>query len=352
MKEEALRTALVKEFGPDRVKSQEVMSRHTTFRIGGPADLYFEARSVEEIQRALSLSQEFNCPHFILGLGANLLVGDRGIRGLVIRPMLSELKIVGPHQPVEETSRQVGSSGHYKSYDDNHYLKFDDLEMVEPEPDTLIRAGAGFSLPLLIMKTIELRLTGLQNFAGIPASVGGAVYNNVHGGTRLLDEFIHQVVVLDKLSRVATVNHDEMAFGYDESRVQQSGEVVLTVDFKLSHGDVAKAEWVRSEWIRRKFKVQPQTHCPGCIFKNLTVAQAQKIGAPTVAAGWVLDVGLGLKGVSVGGISVSAKHANFFVNSGQGKASEVLQLIRLCQERAKEKFGLDLKEEIQIVGEL
>ena len=341
-----------REFGPNRLRLNEPMNLHTTFRIGGPADFYFEARSIVEVQEALKLCREEASPYLVIGVGANLLVGDKGIRGLVIRPLINDMKIFGPLEPSKGNQLRVREAlGHYRSYDEDLYLKFDDLEMEEPRPDTLVRVGAGALLPQLIIWSLEQNLTGLQNFAGIPASVGGCLYNNFHGGTRLFDEFVYEVILLDRKGRPFRLSHAEMEFAYDQSRLQHTGEIVLEAILKLSHGDIERARRVRLEWLKRKLKIQPQKDCPGCIFKNLSPETSQKILAPTVAAGWVIDVGLGLKGTKIGGVKISEKHANFFVNDGTAKAVDVLELIGLVKAKAREKFGIDLVEEIQMVGE-
>lgn len=341
---------ITESLGQERIRINEPMSRHTTFRIGGPADFYFEAQIVEEVTKAVKICCDLNISYFVLGMGANLLVGDGGIRGLVIRPLMNTMEISGTYSSPESRSKG-DSTGHYKSYDEDQYLKFDDLDLVEPLPDTLVRVGAGVSLPVLISWSLEQGLTGLQNFAGIPSSVGGCLYNNIHGGTHLFDEFVHEVKLINQDGHAVSVNHSEMSFAYDQSRLQKTHEIVLEVILKLSHGDIEKARQVRLEWLRRKLKVQPQKDCPGCVFKNIFSVEAQRIGAPTVAAGWVIDQGLGLKRTQIGGVKVSEKHANFFVNTGTATARDVIQLINLVKTKSKEKFNLDLVEEIQMVGE-
>lgn len=326
------------------------MREKTYFRLGGPADFYLEARTTTELLEAVNWCRQKGVPYFLLGLGANLLVGDKGVRGLVIRLANDLVEVVGPY-PVAIEPQRPRREPHYQTYDTEHYLKFDDLEMKEPLPDTLVRAGAGVSLSYLINWTLERGLTGLQYFAGIPSSVGGCIYNNIHGGTKLFDQWVQAVVLLDKEGQVATVPHGKMEFAYDYSRVQRTGEIVLEVVLKLAHGDVNRARQVQNEWLKRKVRVQPQINCSGCIFKNLSEAEAQRIGAPVVSAGWVIDVGLGLKGNKIGGVEISPKHANFFVNDGTGKATDVLALIALVKEKAKDKFNLELQEEIQMVGE-
>lgn len=348
--DEQLQKLLMTRLGKDRVKFNELMSAHTNFRIGGPADAFYEARTVEEVREALKVSKDLKIPYFILGIGANILVGERGIRGLVIRMSNNYMEVVGPLTGGTKKLPQSEQT-HYQSFDTTNYLKFDDLDMVEGEADTLVKSGAGVSLPVLVSWTLSQGLTGLQSFSGIPSSVGGAVYNNIHGGTKLIDQFINKIVLLDMAGNLKEVAHNDMEFSYDLSRVQKSKEVVVEVVFKLSHGDVERAEWIRQEWLKRKLRIQPQKNCPGCIFKNISKEDAKRIGAPTVAAGWVLDIGLNLKGKKVGGVSVSSQHANFFVNDGTGKASDARLLIDLCKRLAKDKFYLDLNEEIQRVGE-
>jgi UDP-N-acetylmuramate dehydrogenase len=214
-----------------------------------------------------------------------------------------------------------------------------------------VRAGAGVTLSHLIDWTLERGLTGLQYFAGIPSSVGGCIYNNIHGGTKLFDQWVQAVILLDKEGRVREVPHGEMEFAYDFCRVQRTGEIILETTLKLARGDVARARQVRDEWLKRKAKVQPQINCSGCIFKNISEAEAKRIGAPVVSAGWVIDIGLGMKGTRIGGVEISPQHANFFVNDGTGKAADVLQLIDLVKRKAREKFNLELQEEVQMVGE-
>lgn len=341
--------SLVSALGSDRVLPQVKLAAKTYFRIGGPADYYFEAKSTDEIIKAIKAIRQINLPYYVIGLGANLLVGDQGFRGLVIKIANNNMEIVGPYRlsraaPTKETE-------HYRPFDTKKYLKFDDLEMPERAPDTLIRVGAGVPLPVLINWTLARGLTGLQSFAGIPSTVGGCIYNNVHGGTKLFDQFVDRVTLLGKDGELTEASGDEMGFAYDYSRLQKTGEIITEVYLKLAHGDIARAREVREEWLKRKLIVQPQINCSGCIFKNLTPEEAARIGSPTVSTGWVLDVGLGMKGTRIGGIEVSKKHANFFVNTGKGTAAEVLALIKLAKEKAKEKFNLDLIEEIQKVGE-
>lgn len=337
-------------FGEGQIKASEPMSLHTTFRIGGPADFYFEARTSSEIKKSVAFCRESSIPYFVLGIGANLLVADKGVRGMVIKPINGEIEILGSFVEKRAAPKSQSSSRH-QSFDEIKYLKFNDLDLTEPPPDSLVRVGAGASLPVLISRTLEAGLTGLQNFAGIPASLGGAIYNNIHGGNHLFEELVESVTLLEMDGTVRRVGGDQMEFAYDWSRLHQKKAVVLEATLALSHGDAARARATREEWLRRKLRVQPQTNCPGCVFRNLTIEESRKIGAPSVAAGWVLDIGLALKGKQIGQVKISEKHANFFVNLGRASSRDVLALIRYCQEQARDKFGIELREEVERVGE-
>lgn len=349
MKTEMIKQQLENLLGPGRVGINVPMSGKTYFRLGGSADFYFEARCREDLEKAVGWAQKSGVNYCVFGLGANLLVGDRGIRGLVIKIANNDLEITGPY--LSDRRDQAGGSSHYHPFDTDKYLKFDDLDSPETAPDTLVRVGAGISLSYLIGWTLERGLIGLQYFAGIPSTIGGCVYNNIHGGTKLFEQFIDRVVLLNKNGQIEEVAGKKMEFSYDYSRIQKTGEIIVEVFLKLSHGDTARAKAVRDEWLKRKLKVQPQINCSGCIFKNLTPEEAANIGAPTVSAGWVLDIGLGLKGTRIGGVEISDKHANFFVNTGTGTAADVLALIALAKEKTRKKYNLDLQEEIQKVGE-
>ena len=337
-------------FGEGRIKTDVPMENKTYFKIGGKADYYFEPENLSELKSAIRLCNEIKLPYFLLGLGANILVGDKGIRGMVIRVVNNSLEVVGEYSD-KEGEKQI-KTAHYQPVDKERYLRFEDLDDPEFTPDTLIRVGAGVSLSHLISWSLEHGLTGLQYFSGIPSTVGGCVYNNVHGGTKLFSQYVESVVLVNQFGEAERVDANLMEFSYDYSRIQNTKEIVFEVYLKLQHGDINRARFVRDEWFRRKLRVQPQTYCSGCIFKNLSEEDAKRVGSPTVSAGWLIDIGLGLKNKKIGGVEISPKHANFFVNTGNGTAKDVLQLIEYVKGAAKDKYNVTLVEEIQLVGEM
>jgi len=339
---------IINKLGKDRVKLNESMANHTTFKIGGPADLFYEAKTEEMLVRSVRLVREMGVPYFILGNGSNLLVGDKGFRGIVIKNLVSKVKIIGRLQKpkiVKENEKVPYKAAHPKKY-----LKVADLDFPDGPLDTVVEVGAGVPLQALITWSLKNNLSGLHWFAGIPASVGGAVVHNAHGFTRLFANFLKSLKVLDKQGNLKEISLSEVNFGYGFSDIPQKYAVIVSVNLLLSSKNVAKAKEIYKKWQKRKLMIQPQKNCPGSIFKNISENLAKKIGAPTPGTGWLIDQ-CGLKGKRIGKAEISPKHANFIVNLGKAKAKDVVALITLAKKKVKEKFGVDLKEEIVRVGE-
>lgn len=338
---------IIKGLGKDRVKLNELMAKHTTFGIGGPADLFYEAKTKEELIKAVKSARELKIPFFILGSGSNILVSDKGLRGLVIKNSVSGMKVV---KRLKKPRRALQvASARFQTADPQKYLKFSDLDYPDEPFDTEIEVFSGTPLQSLIQWSFKNKLTGLQWFAGIPGTVGGAVIYNIHGGTRLFSNYVQSLEVLDKNNRLREIKKAEIKFDYDFSDITKRDLLILKVNLLLSRGNLAKAKHVYQEWVRRKTKVQPQHNCPGSIFKNFPEEIAKKLGAPTPAAGWFIDQ-CGLKGKKIGEAQISPKHANFIVNKGAAKASDVVQLIKLAKKEVKKKFGIKLEEEICLIG--
>jgi UDP-N-acetylmuramate dehydrogenase len=338
---------LIKKLGEERVKIGEPMSKHTTFRIGGPADLYFEGRKKEELLRSIRLAKENKIPIFLLGGGSNILVSDQGFRGIVIRNLVTGAKIIGRVSKSREIDGQREVP--HGAVDPGKYLQASDLDYPDEPLIMEIEVYSGTPLQSLINWSFKNNLSGLQWFAGIPGTVGGAVVNNIHGYTRLFSNFVKKMKVIDQEGNLKETLKDQVTFGYDYSDLLKRYLAIVSVNLLLAEGDLKRAEFVYNEWWRRKLKVQPQKNCPGSIFKNVTLKVAKKAGAPTPSAGWFIDQ-CGLKGKRVGGAQVSEKHANFIVNTGSARASEVIKLINLIKKKVEERFGVRLEEEIVLVG--
>lgn len=339
---------IIEVLGKERIKSNEPLAKHTTFKIGGPADLFYEAKTEEELIRIIRIIREAGVPYFILGNGSNLLVSDKGFRGLVIKNSVSGIRIIGEsRKPV--SFHQVVSARHFAVHPEK-YLKLSDLDYPDEPLNTEIEVFSGTLLQILIKWCLDNGMTGLQWFAGIPASVGGAIVHNCHGGKKLISSYLKKIKVLDMENNIKEIKKEEIKFNYDFSDIPQKGLLILRAYMLLAKGDIKKARYVYKEWLKRKLRLQPQKKCPGSIFENVPEKLAEHVGAPTLAAGWFIDQ-CGLKGKKIGKAQISEKHANFIINLGRAKAADVVALIELVRQKVKEKFGIELKEEIVRLGE-
>jgi UDP-N-acetylmuramate dehydrogenase len=302
--------ALVHRFG-DRAQANVPLAPFTTFRVGGPADYLVETESSSDIVDALRLAHRAAVPVTLLGGGSNVLVSDRGVRGLVLHPRRGEIRARSSHE---------------------------------------IQADAAITINGLVRWTIGRGLAGLEAWAGTPGTVGGGIHGNAHFRGRLLSEHVTSVGVAARSGEETTLPADAMAFGYDRSRLQSSGEVLLWATFRVGAGDPAVLrETARASLAYRK-QTQP-LHLPsaGCVFQNPADEEAVPAGIPR-SAGALIDRA-GLKGSRMGGARISPVHANFFVNEDHATAADVCALIERCRAEVAARFGVRLREEIVYLGE-
>ena len=344
--------------GPDRVKRDEPLSSHTTLRIGGPADLFYEAQNSGELIKAVRLSRSFGVPVTVIGGGSNVLVSDSGIRGLVVKNTGGKIEIrekrflgffrnravpAGLSSRVP-SARWAGSTEGTKKYD------FSDLDYDESKfPDVVVSIGSGVNLQVAMQKLFDEGITGLQWYARIPGTIGGAVYNNIHGGSHTIAEIVREVVVLDNHGGVNKIPGKSMQFDYDKSKIHRTGEVILEVILNLKKGDVEKARGVAGEWKKRK-SCQPMNSA-GCVFKNISEADRAILGYPTTATGYIVEHILNMTGYKIGGAMISPDHHNFIVNTGGATAKDYLAVRDEIVRRAKETIGIELEDEIIRLGE-
>lgn len=318
---------LHKKYG-DRVRRDEPLARYTTFKIGGPADIFFEAKETNEIVDAVLAARQANTPVFILGGGTNILIGDRGIRGLVIKNNTANITIAGAKGKMTSGQR-VG--------------------------EVFVEADTGVPMNKLVRFTVEEGLAGLEMQLGLPGSVGGAMYMNskwTHPEGYVGDA-VYQATILTPTGEVKAVPKSYFQFAYDTSSIQKTGDIVLSVIFALTPADKEELWKIANESIAYRRATQPQgVASPGCTFQNISKAEAFSVPTPnhTTSAGFLVDHA-GMKGAVAGSAKISDVHANFIVNTGQAKASDVVQLIEDARARVKSQFGVDLKEEIVRVGE-
>jgi UDP-N-acetylmuramate dehydrogenase len=307
----ALRDALDGSLGAGRVEQARPLGPLTTFKVGGPADLYVEPRTSDEIATALRLAHTMGVHVTLLGGGSNVLVSDTGVRGLVLRPRGGQI--------VRESANTV-------------------------------RADAAVTINGLVRWLISHELAGLEAWAGTPGTVGGGIYGNAHWAGRLLSEHIDSVRVVSRGGEVSDVPAAEMEFGYDRSRLQHSGEVLLSAVFVVTAGEAGALREVARASLAYRKRTQPlASSSAGCIFQNPAADIALPAGVPH-SAGALIDRA-GLKGVRQGDAEISPRHANFIVNHGRATAADIRTLVRRCQQAVADRFGVVLLEEIVYLGE-
>lgn len=289
--------------GSDNVKQQEPMSRHTTFRIGGPADFYLCPHSTKEVQEIVEICKEEKLPYFVLGNGSNLLVSDKGYRGVVIQL----------------------------------WKNFSDITV----KDCCIQAKAGALLSKVAAEALEAGLTGMEFASGIPGTIGGAAFMNAGAYGGEMKDIIKSVKVLDTQGEVRVLPKEELKMGYRTSIVKEKGYTVLSVELELTRGNQEEIRNTMEDLKERRTSKQPlEMPSAGSTFKRPEGYFAGKL---------IMDSGL--RGFSVGGAQVSEKHCGFVVNKGGATAMDVLNLIREVQRRVKEQFGVDLETEVRFLGE-
>ena len=281
----------------------EPMTKHTSFHIGGPAELMAQPQSEAELQSLLLKAAEAAVPVTLVGNGSNLLVRDKGIRGLVIKlgSMLRDIKVSG----------------------------------------NVLTFGSGVSLAQASKKAAELGLSGMEFAVGIPGSIGGAVYMNAGAYDGEMSKVVKSVRVMNAAGEVSELSADELDFGYRHSALQGSGKIVTSVTVELAAGDKQAIAEKMADFSNRRITKQPlELPSAGSMFKR----------PPGYFAGTLIDQ-TGLKGYTVGGAQVSTKHAGFVVNIGGATAADVLQLNSDVQAKVFAAHGVHLEPEVLVLGE-
>jgi len=284
-----------------RVLENELLARHTTWRIGGPARFLAQPADAEDVERAVAFAREQGLPWTVLGLGSNVLVKDSGFAGVVIR---------------------MGKG----------------LDRFEMKGATAV-VGAGLPIPLLARRTAETGFVGVERFIGIPGSVGGGVYMNAgcHGAE--FAEVVTEASVLDASGKVRTLSRKQIPYTYRASNLGHV--VVLEAKLGLGEESPAKLKEIQGRLLRwRKAGTPFDQACAGSTFRNP--------GGPKTA-GMLIDE-CGLKGYREGAAQVSTMHANYFVNTGTATAADVLRLIDHVRKTVRKRTGVELALEIKVIG--
>ncbi len=291
------------------------------FKTGGPARYFVAPTTAEQMQEALNLAQINNLPIFMLGQGANILISDQGFDGLVIQPQLQEITI---------------------THEDNN--------------NSFVKAGAGVSMERLINFCLDNNVGGLEEFSGIPGTVGGSVYINLHYFQFLLSQFLLEAEVIEKnTGLVHTVPTSWFNFGYNVSKLQENNYYLVSATFKLkkvSDLEKAFAQGRQIEIIRHRKSRYPSTNTCGSFFRNFHEHEVtlESGGKKMIYVAYYLDK-IGIKGVlKHGDAIVSYQHANMIVNQGSATSSDIICLARAMQKLVYDNFGIIPQPECQLIG--
>ncbi len=288
---------------PGKVKKQELMSGHTTFRTGGPADFFVTPDSAEMTERLISLCKEEKIPYYMIGNGSNLLVGDRGIRGVVIQ--------------TQKEMQQIRTEGN------------------------VIRAQAGALLSKIAAEALSQELTGFEFAAGIPGTLGGACVMNAGAYGGEMKQVLREVTLLDEKGKLCRMKTDELELGYRTSRIAKEGYIVLEAAIELEKGDPTGIRQTMDDLKNRRVEKQPLEYpSAGSTFKRPEGYFAGKL---------IEDAGL--RGFSVGGAQVSEKHCGFVINKEKATSADILALIEKVTEIVWERFRVKLEPEVKMIGE-
>jgi UDP-N-acetylmuramate dehydrogenase len=285
------------------IRYHEPLKNHTSLRIGGPADVFCSPGNIEDLKKVVSISKKYNIPFWVIGNGTNLLILDRGIKGLVI----------------------------------NLNKSFKKIEF----SDKIVKVGAGVSLVYLSKIALNRELSGLEFACNIPGTLGGAIINNTGFKGNCMADVVQNVTFLTGENKIEKISRSNLNFNYRESNLKSKSVIILEVTLLLKKGDKEGIESKIKENIKIRETKQPLHKLnAGSIFKN----------PPGYYAGELVEK-VGAKGLSRGKAEVSLKHANFIINNGGASSGDILYLIEEIEKRVKKNFGIKLEREIEILGE-
>lgn len=306
----------LKVFG--HVKANEPMSKHTTFKIGGPVDYFLTVDSTDNLVEALRFLDGEGVPYFILGGGSNMLVHDEGFRGVAIKINNKQLTI----------------------------------------NNDIVEADAGCSTVEVAQKSIAAGLTGFEWGVGVPGTIGGAVRGNAGAMGGDMKMAVEKVEIY-RDNEIVEITNTECEFGYRDSVFKHQSDIILRVYLRLKKTEDVSGMKQAMDNLMYRNKTQPQGYSSmGCVFKNVDVKNHEILNGKMVpdqftksgkiSAGWLIDQS-GMKGVKVGNAQVSERHGNFIVNLGGATAQDVLSLIEQVKEKVYDTSGIEIEEEIQII---
>ena len=288
-----------------KIKQNEPMKNHTSFKIGGTADLFLKVATIEELMQAIEYAKTKKIPIYFIGNGSNLLVTDKGIRGLVVK------------------------------------IDIQNISIQKTENSVKVTVGAGYKMMALARELLNQEITGFEEFAGIPGTIGGAIYMNAGAYGKEMKDIVISTKCMDLDGKIFTLSNKEQEFTYRDSIFEKNNYIILETTLQLNNGIKSEIENKMTKLLKERKEKQP-------------------IGEPSAGSTFKRQEGIitaklidecGLKGYSIGGAKVSEKHAGFVVNSNNATAKDVLDLIKYIKEKVYEKYGIKIEEELRIIGE-
>ena len=289
------------------------LAGHTTFRIGGQAQYFTAISTFPQLKNVIRFAQHKKIPYRVIGNGSNVLVADRGYKGLIIKNEINQVKT-----------------------------------LKQNKGKIIIRSGSGVQLNYLISYVLSKGYTGLHYFSYIPGTVGGAIYNNAHFQNHFIGDFMVSGEVFTPEGLLKRYMKKDFCFGYDRSLLKLENLILVQAVFEIPRGSIPSARQEQKEILRQRAGYPSCS--AGCIFQNLTIREQKKAQLEESSTGYLIDKELGFKGFKRGGAAVSLAHAAFIENRKNASANDVLELMKIIRKKAKNKFGLNLRPEIDLIG--
>lgn len=308
--------------GKENVKYNEPMSKHTSFRVGGNADIFATVDSEEKLTKVVEIAKNTSMPITIVGNGTNLLVKDGGIRGLVIKYIANDYSIID--------TEEIKDKSNLREFEENN------------NKCKIVKVSSGMTNARLAKILLDNSLTGFEFLAGVPGTIGGALVMNAGAYGGEIKDLVLETKYIDlDTGEINTIENNEHKFEYRKSIFQTLNCVILETTLKLQIGNKEQIEEKMQEYSKKRRESQPlEMPSAGSTFKR---------GEDFITAKLIDESGL--KGYSIGGAEVSTKHAGFIVNKGNATAKDIIDLINYVKEKVYEKFGRKVQEEVKIIGE-
>lgn len=303
--DEELIESLSRFINKDNILVDEPMKKHTTFKIGGPADYFIKVKNIDTLKKLLIFTKERNIPLHIIGNGSNLLVLDKGVRGIVAK------------------------------------LDFKKTEIIKKDNYSLVTVSADIMGSSLSRKVAKQGLKGMEFLSGIPCTIGGAVRMNAGAYKQEIKDTLVSAKYLDENGEIVEKFNNELHFGYRTSMFEDKPYIIIEATFKLEHGDKEEIEKkIEDMTIARREKQPIEYPSAGSTFKRK---------GDIITAKLIDDCGL--KGYTIGGAAVSLKHAGFIINKNNATAKDVLKLVKIVKRRVFAKYNIEIELEMLILGE-